>query len=358
MVRIRKSIEDVQEYIPGKTIEEVAKRYGVRPENVIKLASNENPLGPSPKVVKAIKENATLANRYPPADAGELREALSKYVGFPPDQIVAGAGADGVMDVVTRLFIEKGHEVLIPIPTFPYYEIFARACGGTLRFISRDENFDVSADDVLSATTKKTKMVIICSPNNPTGNQMSVSELKKILDEVNVAVMVDEAYVEFADFSVTPLVREYENLIVVRTMSKAFGLAGLRIGYGILPAKIAREYMKIAPAFSVNKLGIAAGIAALGDKKHLHKTQEIVKKGRAFLQNNIPFKTYPSQANFVLMDVSPLTAEEVCEALMKKGIIVRDCSSFRGAGNSLIRVSVGTSDENQCVVGALREVSS
>lgn len=356
MVNIRRSIEGIQEYIPGKTSEEVTKRYGIRPENVIKLASNENPLGPSPKVVKAIKENAALANRYPSADAGEFREALSKYVNFPADQIVVGTGADDVMDAVTRLLIESGNEVLIPIPTFPYYEMFTKVCGGTPKFISRDENFDVNADAILSATTEKTKMIIICSPNNPTGNQMSISELKKILDEVNVAVMVDEAYVEFADFSVTPLIREYENLIVIRTMSKAFGLAGLRVGYGILPAEIAKEYMKIAPAFSVNRLGIVAGVVALSDKEHLHKTQEVVKKGRAFLQKNIPFKTYPSQANFVLVDVSPLTAEDVCETLMKKGIIVRDCSSFRGTGNSLIRVSVGTSDENQRVVGALREV--
>jgi len=356
LVEIRRSIEDIREYVPGKTIEEVAKQYGIRPEKIIKLASNENPLGPGPKVVKVIKENAALVNKYPSADARGLRGALSKYVDFPADQMVVGAGADGVMDTVTRLFVESGDEVLIPIPTFPYYEMFTRMCGGTPKFIDRDENFDVSADAILSATTKKTKMVIICSPNNPTGNQMSEDELIKILEKTDATVMVDEAYVEFADFSVTPLVKEHENLIVIRTMSKAFGLAGLRVGYGILPAKIARGYMKIVPAFSVNSLGIVASIAALSDEEHLHRTQEVVKKGRIFLQKNIPFKTYPSQANFVLVDVSPLTAEDVCEALMKKGIIVRDCSSFRGTGNSLIRVSVGTSDENQRVIGALREV--
>ncbi len=357
MVEIRKSISGINKYAPSKTTEEVTKQYGLSPADIIKLGANENPLGPSPKAVQAVREYADAISMYPSADAIELRAALSKYTGYPTEQIVVGNGMDGVIDVTTRLFVEKGDEAIILPPTFSYYELFTLMCSGIPRFVPRKSNFDIDVDALIDNITKKTKVIFLCSPNNPTGNVIGEKELLQVLDATDAVVLVDEAYVEFADSSAIELVRECENLVVTRTMSKAFGLAGLRVGYGIVPPWIFREYMKVLPAFSVNHIGIVAGIAALEDKEHLQSTIQTVKKGRAYLTKNIPFKTYPSQANFVLVDVSPLSAEKVCEALMKKGVIVRDCSLVRGAGKSLIRVSVGTSDENRRVVGALREVA-
>lgn len=353
MVEMRKSIWEMSRYVPGKTIEEVAKRYAFHPEDVIKLGSNENPLGPSPKAVQAVKDYADAISTYPSVDAAELRTALAQYIGCPVDQIVAGNGTDGVLDILTRIFVGKGDETIIPIPTFSYYELFTRLCDGVPKFTSRDSNFDVDVDALINSVSSKTKMIFLCSPNNPTGNQIGERDLKKVLNATDAMVVVDEAYAEFADSSVIDLVGERENLIVMRTMSKAFGLAGLRVGYGVLPPWIFKVYMKVVPAFSVNKIGIVAAIAALGDGGHLRQTIRTVKNGRAFLIENIPFKTYPSQANFVLVDVSPLSAGEVCEALLRKRIIVRDCESFRGAGDSLVRISVGTMEQNRRVVDGL-----
>lgn len=356
MVEMRKSIRDMDKYVPSKTIEEVAKQYGFLPEEVIKLGSNENPLGPSPKAVQAVKDYADAISSYPSVDAAELRTALAQYIGCPVDRIVTGNGADGVLDVLTRIFVEKGDETIISMPTFSYYELFTRLCDGVPKFVPRDSNFDVDIDALIKSISSKTKIVFLCSPNNPTGNQICEEDLRKVLNAADAMVVVDEAYAEFADSSAIGLVGEHKNLVVMRTMSKAFGLAGLRVGYGVVPSWIFKEYMKVLPAFSVNKLGIVAAIAALDDREHLRRTIRTVKNGRTFLIENIPFKTYPSQANFVLVDVSPLSAEEVCEALLRRGIIVRDWKSFRGAGDSLVRISVGTMEQNKRVVEELSSV--
>ncbi|HIH36595.1 MAG TPA: histidinol-phosphate transaminase [Methanocellales archaeon] len=356
MARIRNAILKISEYVPGKTIEDVAQEYGFIPEEVLKLGSNENPLGPSPKAVQAVKDHAHTISVYPPAGAKELRHAMAQYVGYPVNQIVVGNGMDGVLDIFTRLFVEKNDEVIIPIPTFSYYELFTLACGAVPILVPRNSNFDIDVHKLLDAVNERTKLIFLCSPNNPTGNPIQESDLRQILDATEIMVILDEAYVEFADSSMVELVRGYENFIVTRSMSKAFGLAGLRIGYAVVPPEISREYMKVAPVFSVNRIGISAGVAALGDDEHLTQTIKTIRSGRDSLQNNIPFKVYPSQANFVLVDVSPFTSEEICESLLRKGIIVRDCRSFRGAGDSLIRVSVGTKEQNKRVIEAFKGV--
>lgn len=350
---IKKEIFDIAEYVPGRSIEEIASAYGLNPESIIKLGSNENPLGPSPKAVKALVEAAPGANIYPSADALELREALSKYTGFPVSNIVAsGPGMDGLLDGLCRIIIEKGDEVIVPAPTFAYYELPARACGGKPVFIKRNPDFSVDSEEVLKAVSSRTKIIFLCSPNNPSGNLLPEADLRKILENTRALVFVDEAYVEFADRNLAGLVREYDNLAVGRTFSKAFGLAGLRLGYGIIPEWLIKEYTRAATPFSVSLLALKAGIAALSDAEHLNKSINLAREGREYLKEKIPFTVYPSQANFVLVDVAPLKAKKVTESLMKKGIIVRSCDSFRKAGNSLIRVTVGTPEQNDKVIRA------
>jgi len=203
-----------------------------------------------------------------------------------------------------------------------------------------------------------TRMIFLCSPNNPSGNSIAEEDAREILEYTNAIVFIDEAYVEFADGGITGLVREYENLIVGRTFSKAFGLAGMRMGYAIVPEWIAREYMKVMTPFSMDVLSTAAGLAALGDREYLKKSIDTVKKGRIQLSKGLfsLCRVYPSDANFILIDVSPRSAKEVSEFLLEKGIIVRDCTSFRGAGKSLIRISVGTEVQNEKVIGAFHEL--
>ncbi|AEH61521.1 histidinol-phosphate aminotransferase [Methanosalsum zhilinae DSM 4017] len=353
---IKEGIESISEYVPGRSIDDIAELVGLHPDRIIKLGSNENPLGPSEKAVSAMVRHASDISIYPSADAGELVKALSEYTGLPGSNIVAsGPGMDGLIDSLLRLVINPGDRVIISTPTFSYYEIASRACGGVPVFVPRDQDFQVDADAVIDAVTPDTKMIFLCSPNNPSGNLINEVDVKRILESTGGFVFIDEAYVEFADRNLMHLIRDYDNLIIGRTFSKAFGLAGLRIGYGIMPEWLKSQYMKAATPFNVSSAAIAAGIAALSDPEHLRRSIDLVEKGRMFLKENIDFRVHDSHANFVLVDVSPYSASKICSHLLQKGIIVRDCTSFRDAGESLVRITVGKEEQNRKVVEAFAD---
>ncbi|MGP8321548.1 MAG: histidinol-phosphate transaminase [Methanosarcinaceae archaeon] len=348
---IKDEIFSIREYVPGRSTDEIAHAYGFDPDSIIKLGSNENPLGPSPMAIKALTGYAPQVNVYPSADASELVDALSVYTGFPVNNIVAsGPGMDGLIDGLMRLIITRGNEVIIPAPTFSYYEIAARANGAVPVLVKRDEKYAIDVEAIQNAESSHTKMVFLCSPNNPSGNLVPEEDVRAIAEFTHGLVFIDEAYVEFADTSLAHLVNKYDNIIVGRTFSKAFGLAGLRIGYGIMPQWLKSEYMRVTTPFNVSVVAIAAGAAALLDEEHLTKSIDLVQKGRKFLKEHIPFDVYDSQANFVMVNVAPLKARDVCESLLREGIIVRDCTSFWGAGNSLVRVTIGTKEQNERVV--------
>lgn len=355
---LNKSVMDIKEYVPGKSIEEIVASYGIKPENIIKLGSNENPLGPSQKAVEAVRAIADGINIYPSVDAAELRIALSQYVGYPTDQVVMGAGMDGVVDTMMRLFIQPGTSAVITTPTFSYYEIAVRSAGGSPVFVKRQSDFSVDINAVLSSIDENTRILFLCSPNNPTGNTISEADVRNIVESTNAIVFLDEAYVEFAQKSLTGLVAEYENLVVGRTMSKAMGLAGLRIGYGIVPNWIFKNYMKVTTPFSISKIAVAAGLAALEDSEYLKNTIQNVQIGRKFLTEGLSncCKVYPSEGNFIMIDVKSKKSSDVTKALLTRGIIVRDCSSFKDAGENLIRITVGTPSQNKQVISALGEI--
>ncbi|MDY6931515.1 MAG: histidinol-phosphate transaminase, partial [Halobacteriota archaeon] len=344
-IKLRDSLSEMEEYVPGKSIKEVAMEFDFDVDGIIKLGSNENPIGSSPKVVEAITRHARELYIYPEICSPDLRQAISQYVGYPINNVVIGTGGDGVLDTIVRLFVDNKDETLIPIPTFSFYELVTKINGGVPRFIQRGEDFSVPIDELIDSVNDKTKVIFLCSPNNPTGNVMEEKDVRRIAESVNCTVVVDEAYVEFADRSLLHLVKEYENVIITRTFSKAFGLAGLRIGYAVIPEWMFGEYMKVNQPFGVNQMGVVAGIAALNDRDHLNRTLDIVSRGREYLTSNISFKVYPSQANFVFIDVSPLKSKDVALELLKHGIIVRDCSSFNGAGDTFLRISVGTDEQ-------------
>jgi len=356
---VRPSVKDIKEYVPGKSIEEIADKYQLEPDRIIKLGSNENPLGPSPLAVAAIKEKAGRVNLYPQPDVLELRNAIGAYTGYPAGNIVvSGNGMDGILDTMMRLFMPPGAESIIPIPTFSYYEIATMANGGKPVFVEREPDFHIDPEKIIDKANENTRMIFLCSPNNPSGNSISGKDARNILESVNAIVFIDEAYVEFADTSITKLVKEYDNLIVGRTFSKAFGLAGMRMGYAVVPEWIARQYLKVMTPFSMDVLSTAGGIAALKDEKYLDKSIKMVKNGRKQLSGGLGeiCKVYPSDANFILVDVSPASAKTICESLLETGIIVRDCTSFRGAGNSLVRITVGTKEQNESVISAFHEL--
>lgn len=361
----RATYTGIKEYVAGKSIEYIASAYGLDPASIIKLGSNENPYGASPAAISAIRGAAAGVSIYPSVDSIELRKGLAGYTGYPPQNIVVGVGMDGVIDTLMRIFMTDTSEVIIPTPTFSYYEISTLANGGIPRFVPRNDDHSIDADSIIEMIrgNDNVKMIFLCSPNNPSGNLVDISDIERIAQSTSAIVFVDEAYVEFADGaqqkSAMRLVKDYDNIVVGRTFSKVFGLAGMRIGYAVVPDWIFSLYMKAVAPFFLSNIAIQAGIAALSDTQHFNKTVSRTAQQRERfmrLPSQVPCRVYPSQANFVLVDVSPLTAADVSEKLLRKGIIIRDCTSFRDAGNNLIRITVGTPDENDSVIDALTQV--
>lgn len=342
---LRKCLDSLKPYVAGKGYAEISRKYGVPPEKIVKLGSNENPYGPSPNVRSALQ--GISPERYPEPE--ELMEGLAGYTRHPEETIVIGAGMDGVMDTLTRLFLEKGDKTLIYTPTFSYYEILTTLCDATPIYVPRGPSFEISTD-----TPKDVKMVFICSPNNPTGNLTSEEDVKKILESTEAIVFLDEAYVEFADRSLLGLVRKYDNLVVGRTMSKAFGLAGLRLGYAIAPEWIAEQYRRAAPPFfGVTCASVAAGVAALSDLDYMHSSVEKIRSERERLHKDTG--SHYSEANFLYLETTE-PSDIVTEKFQHKGIIIRDCRSFRGAGDYHVRVSVGKPAENDLFLAAYRVI--
>jgi histidinol-phosphate aminotransferase len=263
--------------------------------------------------------------------------------------IAIGAGMDGVMDTLTRLFLEKGDRTFIPTPTFSYYEILTILCGASPVFSPRGIEFEVPMN-----MPAETKMAFICSPNNPTGNVTREEELRALLESTDAIVFLDEAYVEFAEQSLLKLVREYDNLVVGRTLSKAFGLAGMRLGYAVAPQWIADQYKRAAPPFfGISCASVAAGVAALSDEPFMHNSVEKIRIERERLQKEI--NSHSSQANFLYLETEEASNSFV-EKFQARGIIIRDCRSFRGAGENHVRVTVGTPSENDRFLSAYREI--
>ncbi len=349
--RVRKMIEDGISY-PLAESSEKRKEF-------TKLCSNENPYGPSPDAVEAIREEASNIGEYPESAPIKLKEAISDYVDVNPTQICVGNGSDEVMDLVEKATMNPGDEALIPIPTFSQYELSCRSNAMTLNFVELD-NYEWDLEE-LQDEIKSSRIAFIGRPNNPTGNSISEEGLKKLLDTGKI-IVVDEAYGEFSDGSVVDWSEEYENLIVLRTFSKMFGLAGLRIGYGVTSSELVRAVERVRPPFSVNRLAQKAAIAALKNMDFVEKTRKNILKGREYLQkelSKIGFETLPSEANFIMASPSPLNmdAAEICNYLSREeGILIRNLSGFRGASSKWVRITVGKPKQNKQLVKALKKL--
>ncbi|TRZ69290.1 MAG: histidinol-phosphate transaminase [Methanothrix sp.] len=343
---LRSCLSELKPYVAGKGIGEIAKGYGFAPEKIVKLGSNENPYGPGPRVWEAMA--GTRLERYPEMD--DLVEALAGYAGASPEDVVVGTGMDGVMDTLTRLFLDPGDRTLIFTPTFSYYEILTRLCGAEPVFSARGSRFEADPD-----IPDDLKLIFICSPNNPTGNEIPEKDLRAIVETTDAIVFLDEAYAEFGDQSFLGMVGEYENLVVGRTFSKAFGLAGMRLGYAVAPGWIADEHRKAAPPFfGVASPAVAAGMAALDDQEHMRIVVSKIKRERDLLRRAIP-ESHPSGGNFLYIETKEMSGL-VAEKMLDRGVIIRDCASFRGSGEHHIRVTVGTPEEMLTFLQAYREI--
>lgn len=357
---IRACVKKLDPYVPGKPIEEVERELGI--EGVIKLASNENPLGPSSQVKEAIAEVVSKMAMYPDANAYYLREALARELGVALDQVLVGNGSDDVNKILAETILNPGDEVVFPVPTFSQYEyvtVLMNAVGVPVTGKTGLGN-DLAA--LRAAVTDRTKLVFICNPNNPTGTIVKKSELEAFIASLpaSVLVVVDEAYGEFADDPDYPSAIEYlkagySNVIVYRTFSKIHGIAGLRLGYCIADPKLIAEMMNVKEPFNASLVAQAAGIAALSAQEHVRQSQELVhsEKRRFYRElERMGIHFLPTQANFILIDCGR-DSTAVYEYLLQKGVIVRKTHSF-GLPNH-IRVTFGTPEQNTRFFEAFRE---
>jgi histidinol-phosphate aminotransferase len=343
-------------YSASKFPETVAEKVNVSVEGVIKLDANENPYGCSPRVKQALSTYPYF-NIYPDAEQTELRKLLQGYAGVSAEHIVAGNGSDQLIDLILRLFVGPGDEVINCVPTFDIFRFSTALCNGKLVEVPRDGNYCVNVSAVKKAISKKTKIILLANPNNPTGTPIPKQDILELVD-TGVPVMADEAYVEFSGETVTPLVSQYENLMVLRTFSKWAGLAGLRIGYGVLPSQIAGYLLKIKLPYSVNVAAVVAVRESLKDIDYLLDRVKAIVAERERLFTELSklkwLKPFPSRANFIFCHVLNGKASQIQQELERRGILVRyfDQPLLR---NSL-RISVGKPEHTDALMKALEEI--
>jgi histidinol-phosphate aminotransferase len=353
------SVETLVPYEGGKPIEELARELGVT--EAIKLASNENPLGPSPKALAAVRERAADIHLYPDGSAYRLREAIAAHHGVSMDEVIQGNGSNELLDLVVRTFATPKHHIVFGEPAFVVYRIASLSAGIPFTAVPlREHRHDLEA--MAAAVQPNTRVLFVANPNNPTGTHVGRRAVERLLREVppEVVVVMDEAYIEYADAPDFPDSLELrslrERLIVTRTFSKIYGLAGLRIGYAIGPSVLIDYMNRVRAPFNVSVVGQAAAIAALSDRDHVERSAAHNRRERERVSAELTalgLTVAPSQANFVLVDVGR-PARPVYDALLRRGVIVRP---FGNLPTSL-RITIGTESENTRLITSLREVLS
>lgn len=351
-------IRGLQPYQPGKPVEELQRELGLT--DIVKLASNENPLGSSPRVTEALRAAAEL-ERYPDGSAWELKARLSKQLGISADQLTIGNGSNDVLELLGRVFLRPGTEAIVSEHAFVVYPLVTIAVGAKLTAV-RAREYGQDLDATLAAIGENTRCVFIANPNNPTGTWLDEASIRVFLDGVpdSVIVVLDEAYAEYVSKAGYPdgiaLTADYPNLVVTRTFSKAYGLAALRVGYSVSNPVIADLMNRIRQPFNVNSVALAAALAALDDPGHVERSVAVNTEGLSFLEGacqRIGLDFIPSVGNFLTINVGR-DAGPVYEALLRRGVIVRPIGGY-GLPNHL-RVTVGLADENARFVAALEAV--
>ncbi|MDU9377068.1 Histidinol-phosphate aminotransferase [Methanocorpusculaceae archaeon Sp1] len=339
-------------YVFAKSPDEIAKMSGFT--EIARLGSNENPYPPSPAVLKAAADALASANRYPDPKAESFTEAIRRHI-YDSPVVTSGLGMDGVIETVIRALIAPGDKVVVSTPTFSMYGIAAAAASAVVVNVPRLPDFSVDVDAFIREA-KDAKLSFLCTPNNPTGTVTPVSDIEKILDSITGVLFLDNAYVEFCDADYLSLLKKYDNLIIGRTLSKVYGLAGLRVGYGFVPQWLEGPYHAAATPFTLNRVSEAAAVAALADESYRDNFIAHVRKWRSVFVKEIPYPVIPSGANFVLFDTAPLLSNDAMELFAKQGVLVRSCASFPGLGDTFVRVSVGDVWENERFLVAVKQL--
>ena len=351
-------IRSLVPYEPGKPIEEVEREYGIA--NSVKLASNENPLGPSPKAVAAMRARLEQLNLYPDGDCYYLKQGLARKLGVAPETLIFGNGSNEIIELAARTFLRSGDEALMAEQAFVVYQLMVQAVGGESHAVPlRNFTHDLAA--LAEAVTARTRVIFLANPNNPTGTIFRTSEWERFLDKVSrdILLIVDEAYFEYvADADYPDSLRYHKDdraILTLRTFSKLYGLAGLRIGYGIGSKALISLMQRVRQPFNVNAPAQWGALAALDDAEHVKRSLQVNREGRDYLQKEfarLGLEFVPSQANFILVRVG--RGQEVFQQLLKQGVIVRPMGGYRFPEH--VRVTVGTMEENRKFIQALEKV--
>lgn len=353
-------LRDLVPYEPGKPIDDVARELGLEPENIVKLASNENPLGPSPKAIQVMQSLAGEVHVYPDGGGWKLRNAIAEKFSLSMDNIILGNGSNEIIEFLGHSFLKPGDEVIVANHAFVVYKLMATLFGAKTIEVN-DPGFVHDLEAMADAINERTKQIFIANPNNPTGTLVTQEAIDRFMERVpeNVIVIFDEAYYEFLDTPPDTLkfIKEGRNVVVMRTFSKIQGLAGLRIGYGITTPSLSSILQKTRQPFNANLIAQEAALAALDDDEHQNKTKKITDEGRSLFQSEfgkMGIEYVPSYANFVLLKVGD--GDEVFQKMLSEGVIVRAMRGYKLP--EWIRVSIGTMEENLKFLELLRLINS
>jgi len=364
-LRIRKVLGEFDAYGWETPSHEIAEKVGLKVGQIVRLDTNTSPFAPLPELRLLSKKAKTLeVNQYPDTSYLDLRKGLASYCGVGVDRFVVTNGADEGLDIICKTLLDNGDEVVVPVPTYSMFRVASELMGARAVYVKRDPgDFSAGADEVLGAVTARTRLIFLCNPNSPTGNPTPISEVEKIAKEAKAAVAVDEAYFEFWGETSMGLTDKYDNLVVCRTFSKAFSMAGVRVGYLIAKRETVDQLNLVRPP---NSLTVASLVLAEAALRNLGEMRANVKKivaerKRVFgaLRTLEAVSAYPGETNFILLRVrgGAARAAELHEALMRKGFVLRSYSRPSGVGDCL-RLTIGTRDQNDRFLAALHEVGA
>jgi histidinol-phosphate aminotransferase len=355
---ISNGVKEMNRYKAGKSIEEVREEFGL--EKIVKLASNENPLGPAIQVIDAIQSEAKNISLYPDADSRELKFALSEKYELDQEKIFLGNGSDEILDLLMTLILTPGDEVIQGNPAFIKYELAVKSRGGSSIKVPLDENHRHDLEAMESEITDQTKAILICNPNNPTGTMLKKEEIESFLERISdeILILVDQAYLEYITaedfFDGVELLDQHSNLMLMRTFSKAYGLAGLRIGYALADPELIDYLNRIRGPFNINRLAQKAATTALKSESHLEICQNLNEKEKNFLYQKfeeLDLDYIKTQSNFIMVDTK-MPADDVFRKLQQQGVIIRSGNQF--GMDSWIRVTIGTRADNEYFIRKLK----
>lgn len=369
---VKDSLKSLTPYVHGGNVWKFSEKYNIPLDQLIDFSISTNPLGAPETAVESIRQHLKVIKHYPDPDHQWLLEALAESAGVKPNNVIVGNGSTELIYLFNEVFLENGYEAIIPVPSFSEYKAAIEHFGGNMTFLKCDpsKNFQLNVEELESTVSEKTRIIFICNPNSPTGVLYKKEDVLRIIRfaaERNVLVFLDEDYIDFVDddkrYSMAEYVNEYNNLFVLRSLTKFFGLAGVRIGFGIGSPDLVTILKNVIMPWSVNSLAMFATAVAVKDTEFIKKSRLLVSKSRKEMMDmfqSIPWlKVHPSETNFLLIEViqGDLTSTQVKEGLAKKGLLIRDCKDFDGLNNKFFRVTVRRPEENKKLIDSIKSLN-